>query len=143
METETTGEAAESGATAAAWPRTIGIIGAVAFALTGVGALVVPESFFDAVATFEPYNQHFIQDIGAFNLGIGATLGLATRPGADALASALLGAAVGSAFHVISHLIGVDLGGTPAMDIPTFGVLTVVLAAAGVKRYREVHPTSR
>jgi hypothetical protein len=39
--------------------------------------MVDPRSFFTALAAFEPYNQHFIQDIGAFQIGLGAVLLLA------------------------------------------------------------------
>lgn len=114
------------------------MIGAAWFLLTGVGAIAAPEAFFDAAATFDPYNQHFIQDIGAFNLGIGAILLLATRPGADALAAALAGATVGSAAHVLSHVIGHDLGGQPAVDIPAFSVLAVLTGWAAFVRYRDL-----
>lgn len=118
-------------------PRIIGIIGAIGFLVTGVAAMAVPESFFDSVATFEPYNQHFIQDIGAFNLGLGMVLVLALRPGADALFAGLAGAAIGSGAHALSHAIGWDLGGTPELDVPLFAVLTLLLAAAAVVRHRE------
>jgi hypothetical protein len=118
-------------------PRIIGIIGAIGFLATGVAAMAAPETFFDSVATFEPYNQHFIQDIGSFNLGLGMVLVLALRQGADALFAALAGAAIGSGAHVLSHVIGWDLGGTPEMDVPLFAVLTVLLAAAAAIRHRE------
>jgi hypothetical protein len=36
----------------------------------GVG-VVFPHSFYDNVATFEPYNRHFLHDIGAFTIGLG------------------------------------------------------------------------
>lgn len=124
--------------TASRFVRVVGVIAAVGFLLTGIGAMVAPESFFDAAATFEPYNQHFLQDIGAFNLGIGFTLLLATRPGADALAVALVGAAIGSGAHVLSHVIGHDLGGQPGVDIPMFAILTILLAAAALVRHREL-----
>ena len=100
--------------------------------------MIGPESFFDAAAPFEPYNQHFVQDTGAFQLGLGAVLLLATiSAGADALAVGLLGVGAGSAAHVISHLVGLELGGTPARDIPLFTVLTLLLVAAGLLRWRE------
>jgi hypothetical protein len=118
-------------------PRIIGIVGAIGFLVTGVGAMAAPESFFDSVATFEPYNQHFVQDIGSFNLGLGMVLVLALRPRADALFAALAGAAIGSGAHVLSHVIGWDLGGTPELDVPLFAVLTILLAVAALVRHRE------
>ncbi len=100
--------------------------------------MVAPQSFFDAVATFEPYNEHFLLDIGAFQLGLGAVLllaALASRQ--DTLAVALIGVSVGSAAHTVSHILGRDLGGTPEVDIPVFFILTVLLVAGGVMRWRD------
>ena len=117
--------------------RALGVVGGAFFLAFGVWAMVGPESFFDQVAEFQPYNQHFVQDIGAFQIGLGAVLLLAALPaGADALAVALVGVGVGSAAHVVSHLVGHELGGKPEVDIPLFAVLTVVLMAGGLARWR-------
>lgn len=56
---------------------------------------------------------------------------------ADALAVGLLGVGVGSAAPFISHVIGLDLGGTPGVDIPLFAGPAVLLLAAGLMRWRE------
>jgi hypothetical protein len=48
-----------------AFPRVVTIVGGAGFVALGVWAMISPQSFFEAVATFEPYNQHFLQDIGA------------------------------------------------------------------------------
>jgi hypothetical protein len=47
------------------------------FAVVGVWAMVDPRSFFDKLATFQPYNQHLLQDLGAFQVGLGVVLLLA------------------------------------------------------------------
>jgi hypothetical protein len=74
------------------FPRVVAAIGGVMLAALGAFALIAPRSFFETVARFEPYNQHFIQDIGAFQIGLGVVLLLAAVPAyADALAVALLG----------------------------------------------------
>lgn len=113
-------------------PVVAAALGALAFLPPGVWAMVAPRSFFDRLATFEPYNRHFIQDIGAFQIGIGAVLALAgLRPALGALPVALLGSGVGAAAHLVSHIVGRDLGGRPASDIPTFGLIALVLLAAG------------
>ncbi len=39
----------------------------------GIWALIDPSSFFDNIADWPPYNRHFIHDIGAFQVAIGAT----------------------------------------------------------------------
>lgn len=133
--TTTTDEVTDGGS---GLPRLIALVSAAVFLLTGLLAMAAPQAFFDAAAAFEPYNPHFIQDIGAFNLGLGAVLLLAARRGADALVAALGGAAVGSAAHVVSHLLGIDLGGTPAVDLPMFTLTTLVLAYAAWVRHRDV-----
>jgi hypothetical protein len=123
----------------AGWTRGLAGAGGAAFLVFGVWAFADPESFFDQVATFEPYNQHFLQDIGAFQIGLGAILLLAVLvPGQDVLAVALLGAGAGSAVHVVSHIIGRDLGGRPEADIPVFIIQSLLLLVPGVIRWRAV-----
>ena len=101
----------------------------------GLWAFVAPRSFFEQAATFEPYNTHLIRDIGAFQLGLGAVLLLATWL-RDALLAALAGVAVGAVAHTAAHIIDRDLGGQPGVDIPAFGVLAVLLVVAAVARHR-------
>lgn len=121
------------GSASQAFAGAVGVAGAASFVGFGVWAMAVPRSFFERVATFEPYNQHLIQDIGAFQIGLGSVLLLAVLfPGAGALAIALLGAGIGAGAHVVSHVVGRDLGGRPEVDIPVFAVLAASLVAAGV-----------
>jgi uncharacterized protein YjeT (DUF2065 family) len=80
---------------------------------SGLWAMVAPEAFFAAAATFEPYNAHLIRDVGAFMLGIGAVLLLAAaKP--PSRRSRSPSAAQGSARlrTRISHVIDRDHGGT-------------------------------
>ena len=125
-------------------PRAVAIVGGVTFIAVGVWAMVDPVSFFEAIATFEPYNQHFVQDLGAFQIGLGAVLLLAGVPGrADGLTVALVGVGVGAALHAVSHIVGRDLGGTPETDIPLFGAMAVLLLAAGALRWRHQWGSAR
>jgi len=120
-------------------PRVVAIGGGAGFVLLGAWAMVDPNSFFEVLARFEPYNQHFLQDIGAFQIGLGMVLllaGLLVRP--DGLTVALLGVGVGAALHAVSHVLGRDLGGVPERDIPSFAVLAAALLAAGWLRWRDV-----
>lgn len=120
------------------FPRAVALLAGVFLVGSGLWAMAAPQGFFDAAAGFDPYNQHFLQDIGAFMAGIGAVLLLAvTMPGRGALGVALLGSGIGLALHTVSHVIGRDLGGDPARDIATQGLLTVLLLAAAVVRFRE------
>lgn len=112
-------------------------LGAGGFLPFGLWAMIAPRSFFENLAEFEPYNQHFIQDIGAFQLGLGAVLLVAAlRPRMDGLAIALLGVGVGAAAHVVSHVVGRDLGGKPTTDIALFSMMALILLVAGVARGR-------
>lgn len=120
------------------FPPAMALVGGVMFLGFGLWAMAGPESFFDAMAVFDPYNQHFVQDIGAFQIGLGAVLLLARFAGsADALAVGLVGVGIGSLAHAVSHLLGTDLGGTPAVDIPTFLIIGLLLLAGGIIRWRE------
>lgn len=121
----------------APWIRTVTLIGAAFFVAFGLWAFLAPQSFFDQLAMFEPYNVHFLHDIGAFQVGLGAVLALAAFPERlDGLAAALLGVGIGALVHTVGHVIDSDLGGSPTTDIPTLGILAVVLLVAGVARQR-------
>ena len=129
--------------TTSTFPRTVALVVGVFLLAFGVWAMAAPRSFFDAVAVFEPYNQHFLQDIGAFQIGLGAVLLLpARRAATDGLAVALLGVGIGNAAHTVSHVIGIELGGRPGSDIPLFTALTIALLWAGVVRWREQPPAT-
>ena len=113
----------------------IAAIGAVFFIGPGLWAFFDPQGFYDELATFEPYNEHFIHDIGAFQIGIGVALAAAIWRRNDALLAALLGAAAGSIFHTIAHFMDHDLGGQDS-DAWVFSVITVVLLAGAALRLR-------
>jgi len=106
------------------------LIGLAAVVLVGSGlwAMLAPESFYAAIATYPPFNRHFIHDIGAFQFGLGSSLGLALVV-PDALLVALGGNAVGAVAHFVSHLIDRELGGQPSdpVSIGLFGLLLVGL----------------
>ncbi|MDQ3779257.1 MAG: hypothetical protein M3354_01735 [Chloroflexota bacterium] len=126
------------------FPRAVAIVGGVSFVGLGLWAIVDPRTFFDALATFEPYNQHFLQDIGAFQIGLGVVLLLAgTIRRSDGLTVALIGVGVGATCHVVSHIVGRDLGGTPEIDIPIFAVMAILLLAAGMVRWRHERGEAR
>jgi hypothetical protein len=75
--------------------RAIAALGGLFFLAFGTWAMVAPRRFFKAAAAFEPYNQHFVQDIGAFQVGLGAVLVLSVLLArADALTTGLLGVGI-------------------------------------------------
>lgn len=115
--------------------RGVTLIGGLFMLATGVWAFADPGSFFDAVATFEPYNEHFLHDIGVFQIGIGATLLLALV-WTDALRVALTGFAAGAALHVVAHVMDGDLGGR-ATDPVGLGLIAAAGAYAAARRIRQ------
>jgi hypothetical protein len=116
-------------------PRAAAI--AAGLILTGVGlwAFFAARSFYDAVATYPPYNEHFLHDIGAFNLGLGAVL-LLTLKWSDALLLALAGNAVGATFHAASHIADAEINGPRDPILTT--LLAVTLIAAAAWRWRAI-----
>ncbi len=78
----------------------------------GAWALLAPRSFFDTVATFDPYNHHFLHDLGAFQVGLGVVF-LAALARLDGLTVAFVGNAVAGVLHFGSHVVDRDLGGKP------------------------------
>ena len=119
--------------------RVVAVLVGLVFVAAGAWAFATPYSFFDAAATFEPFNTHLIRDIGAFQLGLGAVLLLAVVV-RDALLAALTGVAVGAVFHLLAHVIDRDLGGDPTVDIPQFAIIAALLVAAAVVRARTRRP---
>jgi uncharacterized protein YjeT (DUF2065 family) len=113
--------------------RIVAVTAGVVFLVPGLWAFFAPASFFQTAATFAPYNAHFVRDLGAFQIGLGLVLVLAavTR---ESLLAALAGVGAGASFHLAAHVIDRDLGGDPTVDLPTFGVVAVVLLGAAVAR---------
>ncbi len=104
--------------------------------LLGLWCFIAPQSFYDQIATWPPYNTHLLHDIGAFQMGLGATLlaGVALK---DGLLVGLTGGAVGSVMHAIAHIIDRGKGGR-STDPGALGLLALLIVAAAVLRYREV-----
>src|SRR6266567_8984484 len=78
--------------------RLLVLVAGLLLLTSGLWAMLAPDSFYAVVATYPPYNRHLIHDLGAFLLGLGATLALALAPD-DALLVAPSGNAIaGSLF---------------------------------------------
>lgn len=119
--------------------RYVAVAAGLFLVVFGAWAFFGPKSFFDQIATFQPYNEHLIHDIGAFQIGLGATLLLALA-WKGALASALAGVGIGSAFHAIAHWTDKDLGGR---DSDPYGltIVAVLILAAAAMAHHESRPT--
>jgi hypothetical protein len=100
--------------------RTIVVLVGVILVGLGLWAFLSPTSFYSSIASFPPYNQHFLHDVG------------------DAMLAVLGGNALGATIHFISHLVDRSLGGHPTTDLPALGGLAVLLIGAWALRYRQL-----
>lgn len=114
-------------------PKAIAVIGGLTLLGFGLWALADPRAFFDTVATWPPFNRHFIHDIGAFQVGLGLALLLALALG-DALFVALAAAAAGQTLHALAHWIDRDLGGKPTDPWAMTALAALFLAGAVMRR---------
>jgi hypothetical protein len=115
-------------------------IAAVFYLGVGVWAFAAPLSFFENIGPYPPYNEHFIHDVGAFNLGLGAAA-IAGLLFSDALVAVLTALAVASVMHEIAHITDRLLGGHPSDPYTLGGLAVLVLvgllaAARSVDRLR-------
>jgi hypothetical protein len=117
--------------------RTIVVLVGVILVGLGLWAFLSPTSFYSSIASFPPYNQHFLHDVGAFQVGLGSAL-LLTQLWDDAMLAVLGGNALGATIHFISHLVDRSLGGHPTTDLPALGGLAVLLIGAWALRYRQL-----
>ena len=111
-------------------------LGAASYLGAGAWAFLAPRSFYDTLATFPPYNEHFLHDIGSFQIGLGAAL-LAALLTRDGIVVALAGSAAGGFVHFVSHVIDRDLGGS-STDPISLGMLVAAVALALWLRARSV-----
>ena len=84
------------------------LLAGLGMAVAGGWSLLAPRSFAERVGF--SYHEHFLHDLGAFQLGIGATLLLALI-WRDALATALAGFLLANTVHAVNHVVDLDLGG--------------------------------
>jgi hypothetical protein len=106
----------------------LGMLGA------GVWSWLAPRSFARFVDF--PYHEHFLHDLGVFQIGIGVTL-LAAPAWRDARAVALTGFLVTNTLHAVNHALDTDLGGHGS-DAYLIGVASVLAAVALAVRVRQL-----
>src|SRR5215217_2944143 len=102
----------------------------------GIWAFFAPASFADFVAF--PYNRHLLHDVGAFQIGIGATMVLALL-WTDGVMVVLAGYVVGTGFHLASHIVDRHVG-SHDYDPLVLGLM-VVIGLAGM--YVRAHAYAR
>ena len=100
----------------------------------GVWCLIAPGPFAEFVGF--PAHEHFVHDVGAFQVGLGVTLLLALI-WSDALATALAGFIAANTIHTVNHVIDLDLGGSAAQAW-LLGAASVALIVAFALRLRQL-----
>ena len=114
------------------------LVVAAAQLLPGILAAVAPGAFYDALAGYPPENDHFIRDLGSWQIALGLVALLAwRRPAIRPPVLAIL--AIQYAVHAISHVIDVN-DTDPAWQGPFALVLqlvgVVVLTGLAMKEHR-------
>jgi len=92
----------------------------------GVWAFLSPGTFYEAVAKYPPENDHFLKDVGSWNVALGMAALIAYRtPSWRRGMLAVL--AVQYGLHAISHAIDLDQADPRATGVAT---LVLLIAAA-------------
>jgi predicted anti-sigma-YlaC factor YlaD len=115
---------------------------AASFLIFGLWPFFDSFSFYEEVADYPPYNAHFLHDVGAFQIGLGAVLVFALIWPRDAILVALLGTGVAAAFHFVAHVEDEELGGTTSQTI-TLGLLSVLLLGGAAWQWARTRGSAR
>ena len=111
------------------------LVAGLSHLLLGTWAFLSPGTFYDAIATYPPQNDHFLKDVGSWQVALGAAAIIAARtPGWQRGMLAVL--AVQYGLHAISHAIDLDQADPEAVGTATLVALSaaaVVLAALFVR----------
>lgn len=131
-------------ATSAPRARSVDVTTAVLYAiaatqvLPGLLALLAPGVFYDLLGPYPPQNDHFIKDLGSWQIALGVAAFLGARR-ADWRVPILAILALQYGLHTVSHVIDVN-GTDPSWNGPASLALealaTLVLLALLVKERR-------
>jgi uncharacterized protein YjeT (DUF2065 family) len=72
----------------------------------GLAAFMTPRAFYDAIATYPPYNDHFLRDVGSLYLALGAVMLVAVAR-RSWQAPVLAFTTIQYAIHTVAHVIDV------------------------------------
>lgn len=106
----------------------LALVGAYHLAL-GAVMVLAPRTFFDDIATYGAYNDHYIRDVASFYLALGAVLLVAVAR-ASWQVPLLAFATVQYVLHVINHLWDVgdtDPGWIGPVNVVSLALIAVVL----------------
>lgn len=104
--------------------------------IVGIGAWAFfsPSSFYDAIATYPPFNEHMLHDAGSFLIGLGVAW-LAAMRWRDGWTVALLANASAAIMHAVAHVMDRDLGGR-ASDPWLLSLVAVSFVVAAARRFK-------
>jgi hypothetical protein len=130
-----------------AWTAEAGLVGygtlVVGLAQVGLALWMAaaPESFYDAIGGFGPFNDHYVRDVSTFYLALGVGLVVAWKRTGWRI-PVLFVAVLQYAFHVVNHLVDVgdaEPGWVGPVDVIALALGTAAFAlllAASVQRRR-------
>jgi len=98
--------------------------------VTGLVAFLAPQTFYDVLAGYPPFNEHFLMDVGSWQIALGALTVFGARR-ADWRVPLLAFLALQYALHLIPHLIHFDdaeKSGQAWFATIALGLTTVLLA---------------
>lgn len=107
--------------------------------LLGVAMVAAPRTFFDDVATYGAFNDHYIRDVATFYLALGAVMLVAVAR-TSWQAPLLAFATLQYALHVVNHLWDIGdtdpgwLGPANAVALALIGALLFWLLRGGRER---------
>ena len=110
----------------------------------GVWMAVAPESFFDAIGGFGPFNDHYVRDVSTFYLALGVGLVVASRRPTWRV-PVLWVALLQYGFHVVNHIVDVgdaEPGWVGPADVVSLaaGAAAFVLLLAALRTRRRSGP---
>jgi hypothetical protein len=115
------------------------VVAGAVLLIAGFWAWLAPRSFARWVDF--PYHEHYLHDLGVFQIGIGVAL-LVALVWSDARAVTLTGFLTANTLHAFNHGYDLDLGGH-ASDVYAIGALSLLTGGALVLRVRQLrHSTA-
>jgi len=106
---------------------TLWVVAAIQLGL-GLLGLLAPGTFFDEIGTYAPQNDHYIGDLGAYNVAAGFGVAMAAmRP--EWRVPILVVGAVLNGLHAVNHLFDIGEASSDAKGV--FDTIALALLAAG------------
>jgi hypothetical protein len=106
---------------------TLWVVAAIQIGL-GLLGFLAPGTFFDEIGPYAPQNDHYIGDLGAYNLAAGFGVAMAAMRPEWRVPILVVGAAL-NGLHALNHLFDIGEASSDAKGI--FDTVALALLAAG------------